>query len=294
VQSNTISGFQFNNVQLSGSTTLEGSNTFENLTLEAGASVNFEDDEITTINTDFNLNGTKALPITLGSTVSGTVSTISKTGGTVNGTYLILQDITATGGATFNATQTIDNGNNSGWNITGLTGSDYYWVGNSGNWSDFGVHWATTSGGTTFHTTVSGILDNIIFDNNSFSATGESVTIDNFQISFNDLDASAITNPFTLSGAGKEMNIYGSVDIPSTVSSSVSTYNFLSLGSETLSFNGGPGNNYDFKFLSAGIWTLTSNLTLDQIIMEWGTINTNNFDVNVDFEFRMNGSNPNM
>ncbi|HNR20081.1 MAG TPA: hypothetical protein PKL45_08870, partial [Bacteroidia bacterium] len=29
--------------------------------------------------------------------------------------------------------------------------ADYYWVGGTGNWSDVS-HWATTSGGSTFHT----------------------------------------------------------------------------------------------------------------------------------------------
>ncbi len=292
VQNNTISGFQFNNVHLSGSTTLEGSNTFENLTLEPGASVNFEDDEVTTINVNLNLNGTKALPITLGSTVSGTVSTISKASGMVNGTYLILQDITATGGAVFNATQTIDNGNNTGWNITPITGLDYYWVGDGGNWSDFANHWATTSGGSTMHTDVPGVLDDVFFDANSFNTNGEIVVIDDLQANFNDLNASTISNGFTLSGNSKEMNIYGSVNIPSSVTVNIGTLNFLTTGSETINFNGGPGNNSEVNFLANGNWTLGGDLLLYKLKMENGTLNTNNYNVEVFFELRFAQSNP--
>ena len=37
--------------------------------------------------------------------------------------------------------------------ITGLTASanEYYWVGGTGNWSDFASHWATSSGGSSFY-----------------------------------------------------------------------------------------------------------------------------------------------
>ncbi len=287
----SFSGFQFNKVTLTGSATVEGSNTFDVLTLEPGASVSFEAGETTTILTDFNLNGTKAAPITLNSTVTGTQATISKASGTVDGIYLVMQDIAATGGATFNASQTIDNGNNTGWNITGITGLDYYWVGNSGNWSDFANHWATTSGGTTMHTTAPGVLDNVIFDANSFTADYQQVTIDGTSVSLNDLDASATTRPFTIYGLNKEMNIYGSVNLPATTFYKVSVTNFLTTGSATLNFSGGPGGNYDVNFNSAGTWTLQGDLVVDQLTMDNGTLNTNGFDLTADLELRFTGSN---
>ena len=45
---------------------------------------------------------------------------------------------------------------------------DYYWVGDGGKWSDFENHWATTSGGSTFHVTAPTQYDNVFFDENSF------------------------------------------------------------------------------------------------------------------------------
>ena len=46
----------------------------------------------------------------------------------------------------------------------------YYWVGGAGVWSDYANHWATSSGGTTFQTSIPTITDDVIFDSNSFTA----------------------------------------------------------------------------------------------------------------------------
>ncbi|MEK7224816.1 MAG: hypothetical protein AAB221_03945, partial [Bacteroidota bacterium] len=53
--------------------------------------------------------------------------------------------------------------------------ADYYWVGNSGNWSDFAAHWATASGGGTFHTAPPTSADSVFFDANSFSLALQAV-----------------------------------------------------------------------------------------------------------------------
>ena len=37
--------------------------------------------------------------------------------------------------------------------------ADYFWVGGTGNWSDFSNHWATSSGGNTFHSQVPTLND---------------------------------------------------------------------------------------------------------------------------------------
>ena len=39
---------------------------------------------------------------------------------------------------------------------------DYYWVNGSGNWADL-THWATSSGGSTYHNTIPGSGDNIFW-----------------------------------------------------------------------------------------------------------------------------------
>ena len=57
------------------------------------------------------------------------------------------------------------------------TALNYYWIGGSGNWSNLS-HWATTSGGTILHSQIPTALDDVFFDNNSFSTAGQVVNFD--------------------------------------------------------------------------------------------------------------------
>lgn len=67
--------------------------------------------------TNFSLNGTAGNLVTFNSSVAGTARTISKTSDTVNAYYLNLQDSTASGGAVWNAYNSTNSGNNTGWNF---------------------------------------------------------------------------------------------------------------------------------------------------------------------------------
>lgn len=70
---------------------------------------------------------------------------------------------------------------------------DYYWVGNGGNWSDVS-HWAPTSGGTPAAYTITS-SDNLIFDNNSFTANS---TVYADISAFKSINMSAITKDVSL------------------------------------------------------------------------------------------------
>ena len=84
---------------------------------------------------------------------------------------------------------------------------DFYWVNGSGNWSDYANHWASTSGGSDFMVRAPSAIDNAFFDANSFTADGQTVNIDNDEITCADMSwTGAIHNP-TLSGTNKSMNI---------------------------------------------------------------------------------------
>lgn len=73
------------------------------------------------------------------------------------------------------------------------SGPDYYWVSGSGLWSDYSHHWATTSGGTTFHSQPPSSANNVYFDANSFSLAEQTVTIDAAAYC-NDMDWTGVTN----------------------------------------------------------------------------------------------------
>jgi len=117
------------------------------------------------------LIGTCPRSILINSNNLGSPATISVASGIVEGDFLRLQDNTATGGATFNASNTLDFGNVSGWNFTAVTPEDFYWIGDSGNWDDPNA-WSFTSGGAPAGC-VPTRVDNVFFDDNSFSGSGQ-------------------------------------------------------------------------------------------------------------------------
>ncbi|HKR03583.1 MAG TPA: hypothetical protein VJY62_03030, partial [Bacteroidia bacterium] len=59
-----------------------------------------------------------------------------------------------------------------------LHAANYYWTSGTGNWSNFASHWATSSGGTTFHSAPPGPSDDVFFDANSFLNAGDTVYVD--------------------------------------------------------------------------------------------------------------------
>ncbi|WOK06924.1 T9SS type A sorting domain-containing protein [Imperialibacter roseus] len=283
-------GIELNEVVFNGNSTIKGSNSFEVLTIEAGSSIALQQGTTQTINQAFNLSGTKASPINFSSDLSGSQATVSMSSGTVDATYLVLKDIAATGGATFNAAETIDNGNNTGWNISELTGSEYYWVGDGGNWSDFANHWATTSGGSTFQTTVPGVLDDVIFDENSFTTGGQAVTLDQ-NANFHDMTWTGVTNSPSFIGTTKTVNIYGSLTLDDGMIVNVKNYYFLSDEAETITASAtAPGNNSYMYFTGAGSWELQSALFTRELHHHSGTIDFNSKDIWIDFALYFFGS----
>ncbi|MCB9297197.1 MAG: gliding motility-associated C-terminal domain-containing protein [Lewinellaceae bacterium] len=71
------------------------------------------------------------------------------------------------------AQNSIDQGNNAGWTIDELGNRTLYWVGGTGNWG-VPAHWSLTSGGPGGEC-VPTLLDDVIFDVNSFTGPGQEV-----------------------------------------------------------------------------------------------------------------------
>ena len=101
-----------------GALTIQGSNTFSNITNTVQpASVLFSA-ATTSKFTNFNLSGTSGNLITIGS-VTAASHTLSKASGTVSSDFLSISRSTATGGASWYAgANSTDGGNNSGWIFT--------------------------------------------------------------------------------------------------------------------------------------------------------------------------------
>lgn len=165
--------------------------------------------------------------------------------------------------------------------------ANYYWVNGTGNWSEFGTHWATTSGGALFHLQAPTANDDVFFDANSFSGPLQVVTIDIFNAECRNMDWTGATNNPTLAGANS-ITINGSLTfIPGmscTMTGNLQLY--TDNPATTLNFGGIdlPMMQIFFQFGSIGTWTLQSDINMTSInamiMFNNGNLNTNGYTIN--------------
>ncbi len=155
---------------------IRGNNTYGTLNFTKGKDYSLAYLNTQTIVTNLNAIGGCDGYILIHSDHKDTISFFHKVTGTINCDYLIMWNIHASGGATFNASNSVDLGNNSGWNFTSPLPKNLYWVGGTGNWSDVN-HWSYTSGGPG-GACVPSPLDSVFFDKNSFVSVADTVNID--------------------------------------------------------------------------------------------------------------------
>jgi len=167
-------------------------------------------------------------------------------------------------------------------------GADYYWVGGTGNWSDIS-HWATTSGGSTFHFVVPTANDNVHFDANSFTAPGQIVIISDGGsknvVVCRDMDwAGALNNPTLTGNSSQILRIYGSIRLIDQMNFSFLGqvyFEATTLGHTITSAGQSFHNSIYFQGMGGG-WTLQDSLTvsyennsLSKIYLVYGNLNTN-------------------
>lgn len=104
----------------SGALTVEGANTFadiQNPYKTTGAtSILFTSGTTQTVSA-FTASGESGRVLTIESSSAGSAATLSKSSGTVTVAYCSIKDSTATGGATWNATNSTNVSGNTGWNF---------------------------------------------------------------------------------------------------------------------------------------------------------------------------------
>lgn len=195
-------GQTFNNVTNSGTGTLTitGANTFANLSHTANNLSLGANQTVTTLltSTGTAINTGRAA---IFSNTAATPRTI--TAGAVSLSNVNFTDITAAGaGSPFSGTNLGDSGGNT--NITFST-KTVYWVGDSGSmYADAASHWASITGGSPALANTPLVQDAAIFDDNSFTIDGETVTNDG---SLPSMNFSAIDQDATLSTGST--NAYG-------------------------------------------------------------------------------------
>jgi len=120
---------------------------------------------------------------------------------------------TTNNGVTYNALISngcIDVNNNSGW----VFNPEFYWVGNGGNWDDYENHWASTSGGVPGSSGgVPSEINNTNFDENSFTTTGQSITLSS-SCKTRYLNFTNVTNtPNLVFTEGDFIEVYGDITL---------------------------------------------------------------------------------
>jgi hypothetical protein len=262
-----------------------GAFTFYNLTLTNNAS----GQRITlgsniTVTNNLVINGVSSTNRAfISSNTLGTPSTI--TAANVSVTNADFRDITGAGAGNWNLSAVSggsgDAGGNSG--ITFTTSQTNYWVGNTGNWDDVSK-WANTSGGTGGTGRVPLPQDDVVFDANSFSTTGQTVTANMPRLGKN-IVWTGVTNTPAFRITAANASIFGSLtlDAGMTLPATTQSIDFQGRGAYTLTSAGLEFSNYNISLNApGGTLTLQDSLTIGDskgLAINNGSFDANNFNV---------------
>ena len=143
-------------------------------------------------------------------------------------------------------------------------GEQYYWVGGGGSWSEIS-HWATSSGGSSFHSVVPGIHDTVYFDANSGFAEGNNtVTINTGATCHTMIWDGAPNQPVLTNRQGFSIRVFGSLALQEamTVEGNLRWSFRATRPGNSIQTSGNP--LYDAEFNgSGGEWTLADALKVD-------------------------------
>jgi hypothetical protein len=155
-----------------------------------------------------------------------------------------------------------------GWNFMMLagTGTTWYWIGGTGNWSD-PAHWSQTSGVSSGNTTcIPSPLDNVVFDAGSELSGSKTVTV----------DVGAVCNNMSWTGPADDkprfqlsanVNIYGSLILQAgmTVPNSSLGFIFKGTGNHTITSNG-VTLGCPVTFNATGSWKLLDDFKSNYVL----------------------------
>ena len=173
-----------------------------------------------------------------------------------------------------------------------LLASDYYWVNGTGRWSEYPLHWATSSGGSVFHSQKPTVNDNVFFDSNSFSSVSDTLDIDLDSILCNTMDWSTVTNNPVISysntyfASSPNIVINGSLIMSPNIQWNLfAVFSFNSnQNGNSISLNGldllNGNTSAGFQFNGTGSWQLLDDLEVNAINFNRGTFISNGKSIN--------------
>jgi hypothetical protein len=288
----------FHNVELKGGGYIYGFNRYNQLILAPTKTFYLERNTTQMINSLFSLKTPSCEGwSTLKSTTDGSLVNISMPSGSfIQVSGVVMKDINASGGGSFIASNSIDNGNTSGWTFSSSTAQNLYWVGGSGNWNDK-LHWAQTSGGVGGYC-VPGPGDNVFVDGGSgFTSGSKTITLDNVSYCHNIVFSGSTVAPTVISSTiTNTLNIYGSSEWQNGMAYKITTTNYQNNNEHrTVKSNGvvtgdsvssGAVNFYETQSIS-----LLDDFNVKYNLYQYtGVWNTNNYRVDVGSDFVAQGN----
>ncbi len=243
-----------------------GNNNFGTLTLSPGNTYTFAIFDTQTIENELNITGDCYKPIRMLSDTNG-VQAIIKCNAPVAGEYLSLRDLKAEGTIPFVAANSVDLGNNTNWNIQTTTGLDLFWVNGNGDWDD-PAHWDIASGGPGGHCPPTEI-DNAFFDGNSFSASGQAVTVNVKNAVCRDMTWKNVNGPLLQGADTNNVSIYGSLTLTPQMQWMLLGQTFFEATEKgrTITCAGNTFKNNIWFNGRGGSWKLLDSMETNNIIM---------------------------
>lgn len=274
---------RFNHLKFNaGGSILNDSNLFDTLSFSAGYEYQLHAGLTQVVYDLWDAKGNCSDQVRIISNSGGTQAVVSMPNNYAQLVYARIQDIQAIGSQAFVAANSVDMGNNSGWNFSGQAGTNFYWIGGTGNWDD-PMHWSGSSGGPPLGNCIPGPLDDVYFDVNSFSAPNQWVALNIPNPACHSMFwTGAQFVPSFIGTGASTMNIHGSMYLNADMNLSY-TGNTLFLsedGPEEFIESFGQEFQGDVYFSAPGTWNLLDDFrTTGSVFLEEGRWNTHGHEV---------------
>ncbi|NRB49604.1 MAG: hypothetical protein HRU41_18130, partial [Saprospiraceae bacterium] len=208
--------------------------------------------------------------ITLKSDASGNAAFLNVANPHPNLQYLSLRDLHSIGPGNLAAQLSIDLGNTIGWAIDELGNRTLYWVGGAGDWQDQ-AHWSLTSGGPGGEC-VPTLRDDVFFDENSFTANGQSVTgqeLNGYYCRNMNWEDGLPTPLFEVN----RLYLHGSLNFGDKMGNMLEHLHLSGDGAQSATFQ---AQALNYVYLDgSGDYTLLDGLTANELILRSGELDAN-------------------
>ncbi|HNP94857.1 MAG TPA: S8 family serine peptidase [Cyclobacteriaceae bacterium] len=157
----------------------------------------------------------------------------------------------------------------------------YYWIGNTGNWND-GAKWSLSSGGVPANA-VPGSEDNVIFDENSFSADNQILSLTQDQQCYSIRWFANESVQWSLNGHHLEVGAGVNLLTDNITTTSAGSLTLLGLGEgeNPVSLGGNDLNDLTVEFSGPASWLLTGDVSLSGISLAEGSLKINGSSISL-------------